>query len=213
MSGGQVVAINGIAREAQAPTEARPDASRRTHPSITPVSWEPRRDLGLPEWIEHGKRLGIMGRGCSWWIGDWLRYGNAKYGEKYSRAAKVTGYDSKSLRNMVYVASRFEMSRRRDNLSWSHHAVVAALAIAEQDRWLDVSEAEGLSVHCLKLELTSARNVARAQVEAMEASAAGGDEAVVATCNGDVEGTAEVACPSCGHTFDVGPLHPIHVRA
>jgi hypothetical protein len=34
------------------------------------------------------------------------------------------------------VSSRVELSRRRDNLSWSHHREVAPLEPAEQDKIL-----------------------------------------------------------------------------
>ena len=86
----------------------------------------PDRHLDLPEWIRQGKSLGTIGRGAAWWIGDWVNYGSAKFGEKYARAARITGYDIQSLMNMAYVAARFHISRRRENLSWSHHAEVAA---------------------------------------------------------------------------------------
>ena len=47
------------------------------------------------------------------------------YGERYELAAKVTGYDAQTLMNMFYVASRFEISRRREKLSFSRHAAPA----------------------------------------------------------------------------------------
>ena len=39
--------------------------------------------------------------------------------------------------SMAYVTSRFELSRRRENRSFGHHAGVPALRLEEQDRWLD----------------------------------------------------------------------------
>lgn len=101
----------------------------------------------------------MVGRNVAWWIGDWLLYGNARYGERYPRAAKVTGYDVQSLMNMAWVASRFDPSRRREELSWSHHAELAALAAAEQDVWLDRAEQERMSVRCLRTELRAARGL------------------------------------------------------
>jgi hypothetical protein len=46
-----------------------------------------------------------MLRGSRWWIGDWLLYGSARWGERYVEASRVTGYEPKSLRNMRYVSS------------------------------------------------------------------------------------------------------------
>jgi len=56
-----------------------------------------------------------------WWIGDWLAFGERKYGEMYEKALEVTEKDYGVLRNAVSVAGKIEMSRRRDNLSWGHH--------------------------------------------------------------------------------------------
>src|SRR6059058_5382190 len=105
--------------------------------SISPTAWAASGDLSLLEWSHSGRRLGVIGRAAGWWIGDWLNYGNARFGERYVRAARITGYDVQTLMNMVYVASRFEPSRRRDNLSWSHHAELAALEPEKQDHWLE----------------------------------------------------------------------------
>lgn len=54
-------------------------------------------------------------------------------GEKYAQAIDVTGYEYGTLQNFGWVAGRIETSRRRDVLSWSHHAEVAALEPSEQD--------------------------------------------------------------------------------
>jgi hypothetical protein len=98
-----------------------------------------------------------MGRCGQWGLGDWIRYGNTKFGEKYTRVAKITGYDAQTLTNMVYVASKFEISRRREDLSWSHHETLASLDRDEQDHWLDRAVSEKLSVSDLRVELRSAR--------------------------------------------------------
>lgn len=109
----------------------------RTRSTLSKVAWNPEGELSLAGWLAQGQKLGHMGRSAGWWIGDWLRYGNAAYGERYVRAARATGYDVQTLMNMVYVASRFPASRRRENLSWSHHEALAALEPEEQDMWLD----------------------------------------------------------------------------
>ena len=148
--------------------EARTDSlvpqARRTagpaQPStaaLTTTSWSPPGDLPVGDWIEQGRWLGAVGRASGWWIGDWIRYGNGRYGEKYGEAARLTGYDSQSLMNMAYVAGRYEPSRRRESLSFSHHAELAALSPADQELWLDRIEAGQLSVRALRFELREAR--------------------------------------------------------
>jgi len=67
------------------------------------------------------------------------------YGEKYAQALDSTDWEYQTLRDAAWVAGRVEMSRRRDNLTWSHHREVAALDPDDQDGWLDRAEAEGWS--------------------------------------------------------------------
>jgi hypothetical protein len=94
----------------------------RRQTDLSPVAWVASGELAYDGWVRHGSRLGVAGRSSGWWIGDWVRYGAARYGQRYAVAARVTGYDDQTLMNMVYVATRFEISRRRENLSWSHRA-------------------------------------------------------------------------------------------
>lgn len=160
-----------------------PAAQRRV--AMTKVSWAAPADLDLAEWVEQGHRIGMMGRSAGWWIGDWLRYGNARYGEKYSRATKITGYDAQTLMNMVWVCSRIEISRRRENLSWSHHAEVAAVDLLLQERLLNQAAAERLSVRDLRELIRFERRIQ----EPDEPDAAAPDP-------------ARMVCPQCGFTFD-----------
>jgi hypothetical protein len=161
--------------------------------AMTSIVWQPGDTLDLEEWIRLGMRLGSIGRGAAWWIGDWVNYGNAKFGEKYSRAARVTGYDVQSLMNMAYVSSRFQVSRRREMLSWSHHAEVAALSTQEQERWLDLAERERLSVHGLRDRLRVARTQAQSALDNPQPQP-DRDEADHA-----------LVCPRCG--YDMAPAH------
>ena len=117
-------------------------------------------ELTYEDWLRQGSKLGLAGRNAGWWLGDWLRYGTTRYGSKYAAAARTTGYDRQTLMNMVYVATRFEFSRRRENLSWSHHAELAALDAEDQERWLDRAAAERFSVRDLREMLLSSKQPA-----------------------------------------------------
>jgi len=166
--------------------------------------------MKLVDWVVQGRKLGVMGRSAAWWIGDWLRYGNLEYGEKYMRAARITGYDVQSLMNMVYVASHFDASRRRETLSWSHHSEVAALPREQQERWLDRASDRTLAVRCLRDELRRARR--RAVAEQAEAQASGEAQAPVAPPEPPLDATLahaepaaddhSVVCPDCGRRFE-----------
>lgn len=151
------------------------------------IAWVPKSELDRPEWILIGRRLGRIGRCNQWWLGDWLRYGSAKWGEKYSAAARITGYDPRSLANVASLASAFPLSRRRDNLTWSHHATVAGLPVEEQDKWLDRAEEERLSVADLRVELRALQGPDSRAEE-------GGEPAV--------EEQSQV-CPRCGYRMEV----------
>ncbi|HEU4701415.1 MAG TPA: hypothetical protein VFS37_02955 [Conexibacter sp.] len=161
--------------------------------NVGPVGWEPAGELPFEDWVAMGKRFGAMGRGSQWWIADWIRYGNERFGQRYVRATAITGYDVQTLMNLVYVASRFQISRRREKLSWSHHEAVAALDAAEQERWLERAIADRLSVADLRLELRRARQREEHHEEPHAAADAG--EPV---CEG-----ATLTCPRCGSPVPV----------
>ena len=173
-------------------TRAKPHrrtaAPARPGVSISPVGWSAERDLAFAQWVEHGRKLGVAGRGAGWWLGDWVRYGATKYGGKYARAARVTGYDHKTLMNMVYVASRFEISRRREVLSWSHHAELASFDEADQEKWLDRAVEEKLTVRRLRQELAQGPRAPSAEEAAEARARAAAEHAAV--------------CPNCGFRID-----------
>ena len=161
---------------------------------VTPVAWQPRHTISLSQWVADGQRLGAIGRGVNWWLGDWLRFGNAKFGERYVRATRITGYDVQTLMNMVYVASRFEPGRRREQLSWSHHAELAALEPDDQDHWLALAEEQRLSVRDLRGEL---RRVTREREK--QELAAGSEDVPEPTEPLQDPPSHDVVCPNCGH--------------
>jgi hypothetical protein len=153
------------------------------HPpaALTEVSWAPRRDLRLGDWVRQGHWLGKLGRATGWWLGDWLRYGQARYGDRYRAAAAITGYDAQTLMNMAYVASRFDVSRRRENLSFSHHAELAALPVEEQAGWLERAERGMWSVRDLRAEVRRASRSAESAPFPERSSS---------------------VCPTCGHALE-----------
>lgn len=111
-----------------------------------------RTGLSIPEgveferWEEIGKQLKLIEGSVLWWIGDWLNYGESKYGETYSQALEATDYSYDTLKQAKRVSARYEMGNRLPNLSWLHHRdalgaddPLAALAWASEN---DASAAE-----------------------------------------------------------------------
>lgn len=119
--------------------------------TLTPTSLSLPQDATVDEWEQIGQALGSVQGAIQWWIADFVLTGEVRqYGVKYERAMALTGLEYKTLANMVSVARKFESSRRRENLSFAHHAAVAGLAQAEQDAWLDRAAQDSLSVAKLK---------------------------------------------------------------
>lgn len=116
--------------------------------------------LDYEAWEQIGTALQQMEKSVMWWIGDWLRYGERAYGESYTQAIETTGRSYQSCANAKYVAGRIEFSRRRENVSWSHHAEVAALEPAEQDVWLNTCEQDDISRNQLRQEVQRAKMLA-----------------------------------------------------
>lgn len=161
-------------------------SARHSSGALSKTAWVPHGDLRHSDWLATGRRLGAIGRCSQWWIGDWVRYGTARWGEKYAEAARVTGYDIASLRNMAWVASRFDLSLRNDKLTWSHHVLLAPLDVRDQRRWLQRASEERLSVADLRLELRALREGVTKVSRSVPEDADGGEPAV---------------CPHCGHAL------------
>jgi hypothetical protein len=109
------------------------------HSSPTGLQFDAR--MPYETWQALGVRIAGHANSTSWWLGDWVAFGERRYRHGYRDAVVATGLDYQTLRNYGVVARRFELSRRRDNLSFQHHAEVCALTDAEQDRWLDLAAA------------------------------------------------------------------------
>jgi hypothetical protein len=116
-------------------------------------------------WMQTGRRLSEFSNASTWWLGDWLLYGQRIFSNRYEQALKTTSLEYQTLRNYAWVARRFTPSRRRDALTFQHHAEVAALPEAEQDLWLERCERLRWSRNELRSHLRTAR-LAQAQMRA-----------------------------------------------
>ncbi|OIK05308.1 regulator [Streptomyces monashensis] len=130
----------------------------------------------LPErsWEQIGTNLRELVNSSAWWLADWLIYGEAAYGwRRYKEAIERTGLDYQTLRNYAWVARRFEHHRRRDNLSFAHHAEVTRLSPPEQDYWLRKAEQQKWSRNELRRAVRASLAV---QSDTDEIAPGGGDE-------------------------------------
>jgi len=114
--------------------------------------------MSFEDWERLGFSLQRANRAIHWWIGDWLRFGECKYGEKYAQALDETPFVQGTLQNDVWVAKHIEISRRRENLSFNHHSEVAKFEPEEQDYWLDLAEQNGWTQKKLRAAIKGGRN-------------------------------------------------------
>jgi hypothetical protein len=140
------------------------------------------QSLSERSWEQIGTSLRELTNSSAWWLADWLIYGEAAYGwKRYREAIERTGLDYQTLRNYAWVARRFQPSRRRDGLSFAHHAELARLGPAEQDYWLRKAEQQKWS-----------RNELRRSVRTSLAER--GSETTAAVTDGEpVEGVLQLA--------------------
>jgi hypothetical protein len=111
------------------------------------------RQMPFETWLRIGSQLSSVVNSSAWCLGDWLAYGEVAYNGRYRDAIDRTSLDYQTLRNYAWVARRFSLSRRRDRLSFGHHAEVASLPDVEQDFWLRKAEELDWSRNHLRREV------------------------------------------------------------
>lgn len=110
-------------------------------------------DLPYERFEELCWQLGKIHGAVRFAIGDAIRQGEELYGEEAQQAFEALGLSEAGRLEYVRVSVRVPRSRRRRDLSWSHHRAVASLAPSEQKTWLKRASEEHLSHHQLRDEL------------------------------------------------------------
>lgn len=123
--------------------------------TLAGVRYEPTQlvipaELTLDEYVSLLLSLGGIARGHQWWVGDALVEGERRYGDEFAQHADSLGLEPHTLTNWRWVADAVAPSRRRDDLTWSHHAEVARLAPADQARALASAAKQGWNVRQLR---------------------------------------------------------------
>jgi hypothetical protein len=103
--------------------------------------------LHLPEslsqdgWRAVGSTLNAVETATSWWVGDWWNAFKPNWGTRAcSFQDSWDGPAYTTCRNAGAVCRAFDIARRRANLTFKHHAEVAAMAPANADVMLDWCE-------------------------------------------------------------------------
>lgn len=99
--------------------------------------------LDLPENLTYARyeallvALGRAHRTVAFMIGDALNQGEQKYGQKYHQAAEALNMTEETLMNYASICRRIPRERRKPELPFSVHALVAKLPPTEQTQWLE----------------------------------------------------------------------------
>ena len=117
-------------------------------------------DPSYDDWIDCGTTLRRIEGAMQFAIGDWLNYGERRWGEKYDQAITATGFDYGTLATYAWVAKQVEFSRRRENLPHSIHRELAPLEPDQQDVWLTRVADEHLTVAQLRVALRRSKRLA-----------------------------------------------------
>src|SRR5688500_17077028 len=71
---------------------------------FSPTGLVPIGQPDFEDWDRVGVFLRYIHTGSQFWLGDWLNYGEASYGERYAQAVEHTGYDLHSLQTYAWIA-------------------------------------------------------------------------------------------------------------
>jgi hypothetical protein len=91
-------------------------------------------DVTEDEMVIMGDFLRQSFGGMQFWIGDYAGKFHDGYGEMYTRLAEYFQIEERTLRNWAWVCRKIDLSLRKDNLTFSHHLVVAGLKPALRGR-------------------------------------------------------------------------------
>lgn len=104
-------------------------------------------DLPFARFEELCFMLGRFHEAVRFAIGDAILIGEKMYGEEAFQAFEQLHLSEDGRREYLRVSERVPRSRRRKDLSWSHHRAVAALEPAAQKEWLKRASEEQMSHH------------------------------------------------------------------
>lgn len=131
---------------------------------VSPTGIVLKDDISESTWLELAKnaiglweKLGQKHLSMSMKVADILNWGEEHLGERYAQAIDLTRrsliQQSKTVENWMRVFRAVPPSRRRENLTYSHHEAVVKLDATEQEEFLQRAEDEGLTVKTLRSEI------------------------------------------------------------
>jgi hypothetical protein len=84
------------------------------------------RDTPSPDqWARMGESLGSIFKDINWWIGDFVKYGEAQLGDDFQQYAPDIPIEH--LERCLAVSNAFPIGDRFEDLTWSHHLTALRL--------------------------------------------------------------------------------------
>lgn len=136
---------------------------------FTPVGYTAPESLTYQEWLQAGETIKRIDRLKNFAMGDWILAGERKFGQMYSQALDDFEWGNyNKLTKLVWVASRIPPSRRRPELSWTHHHHVSKFAPEVQDYWLQFAIDNHLNSDDLRESIAMELNRQLAEAKQLE---------------------------------------------
>jgi site-specific DNA-methyltransferase (adenine-specific) len=154
------LAVTGVMVEDQ-PTLILHD--ERSYVTETPTGLLFAEDTPFEVWGDLTDRLIRAHKRLEFAIADAINFGR-RYGERYGNWVHETQLSTSTLNTIAYVGRQIDVCRRRQDISFSHHAEVAPLPPKMQDALLDLAVDNGWK----REELRDAARQARAQIKLAE---------------------------------------------
>ncbi|MFP4642469.1 MAG: MT-A70 family methyltransferase [Chloroflexota bacterium] len=122
----------------------------RLYPNSLVVDGEPSKE----EYVLAFNRLQFIEGSIHWWYGDLCRAYEGQYGA-IAGIADNSGFDTSTIYDDKWVATKYEVSDRSETLSWKHHRIAAPY----EDRleWLKQAEENNWSARDLQLAITKTK--------------------------------------------------------
>ena len=139
------------------PAEFTPEIMK-TEKTFAEIAFEavhlkfPPEEVSFDRWVDTGRTLADMHSSIPWWVGDWINYGEANYGETYSQGLALWDYGYQTLSNMAWVARQYP-PETRTSLSWTHHRYAASLEVEERTKLLEKAKEEEWTSRQLQIEV------------------------------------------------------------
>jgi hypothetical protein len=127
-------------------------------------------ELPFNDWRRLMERLLETSDRALWSLGDARAYGD-RYARDYHEALDDLDGRSRLLVSSARVARAFEPERRRGQLSFEMHELVASHDVDEQERWLDEAERQGWNRR--QMQFAFAEQLERVSVPAISLRAVG----------------------------------------